>query len=189
MSIRLAFLARRLRTPYLDLLLLHCPGDPGTRADTWRALEDSVREGLIRSIGVSNFGVPHLEKLSNSAEVVPAVNQIELSPFLQQQEIVEYCRQKGIVLQAYSPLCKGRQLEHPTVVGLAQKLGVTPAQLLIRWSLQRGFVPLPKSTKPERQRENFSVFGFCIPESDVAQLDGLEAHLVTGWAPQESDPV
>lgn len=166
----------RLRTPYADLVLLHAPGDPALRAETWADLEDCVKEvrgcvcsraihawkilrsielqwptgsmprsvsictlanipvqGSVRAIGVSNFGVPHLKQLAETATVPPAVNQIELHPFLQWKDVTAYCREQGIVVEAYSPLCKGRKMEDPTLREVAAKLGVTPAQVLIRW--------------------------------------------------------
>ncbi|KAI7840058.1 hypothetical protein COHA_006189 [Chlorella ohadii] len=178
-----------LDTSYLDLFLLHAPGDPGARAETWRALEDAQKEGLIRSIGVSNFGIAHLQKLAETAVVKPAVNQIELHPWLQWRDEVAFCQAEGIVMEAYSPLAKAQKLAEPTVAGIAQRLGVTPAQVLIRWSLQKGFVPLPKSNHAERQRTNLDVFRFELSDDDMAALDGLESGLVTGWNPIRDDPV
>ncbi|KAL4859666.1 putative oxidoreductase [Chlorella vulgaris] len=178
-----------LGTPYVDLFLLHAPGDPATRADTWRALEEAVREGLIRSIGVSNFGVPHLLKLAETASVKPAVNQIELHPWQQRPDVVAHCRAEGIVLEAYSPLAKAQKLGDPVVRQVAERLGVTPAQVLLRWSLQKGFVPLPKSNSPDRQRSNLDVFRFELGAEDMATLDGLESGLVTGWDPIANNPV
>lgn len=172
-----------LGTTYADMVLLHAPGDADTRADTWRALEDAVKQGLVRSIGVSNFGVPHLQKLQQTATIKPAVNQVELHPWLQWRDEVEYCRKEGIVLEAYSPLAKAQKLQDPTVGGIAQRLGATPAQVLIRWSMQKGFVPLPKSNSPERQKSNLDVYRFELSAEDMAALDGLEEGLVTGWNP------
>eukprot|EP00195_Chlamydomonas_chlamydogama_P014418 CAMPEP_0202891642 /NCGR_PEP_ID=MMETSP1392-20130828/1651_1 /ASSEMBLY_ACC=CAM_ASM_000868 /TAXON_ID=225041 /ORGANISM="Chlamydomonas chlamydogama, Strain SAG 11-48b" /LENGTH=274 /DNA_ID=CAMNT_0049575457 /DNA_START=162 /DNA_END=986 /DNA_ORIENTATION=+ len=180
---------QRLGLEYVDLLLLHCPGDAATRAETWRALEEAVTKGLIRSIGVSNFGVAHLEKLLSTAQIPPAVNQIELHPFLQWREVVGYCKEKGIVLEAYSPLVKSQKLQEPVLASMAERYQVTPAQLLIRWSLQSGFVPLPKSVNPKRQAENLDVFGFSLSDADMQTLDGLEQDLVTGWDPIRNDPV
>ncbi|PSC75258.1 Aldo keto reductase [Micractinium conductrix] len=169
-----------LGTPYADLVLLHAPGDPATRADTWRALEDAAKEGQARAIGVSNFGIAHLQKLAQTATIKPAVNQIELHPWLQRRELVDFCRQQGM---AYSPLAKAQKLSDLTIAGIAQRMGVTPAQVLIRWSMQKGFVPLPKSNHPERQQTNLDVFRFELCSDDVAALDRLEEGLVTGWDP------
>lgn len=180
---------RKLGMAYVDLLLLHCPGDPDLRAETWAVLEEAVKKGQAKSIGVSNFGIPHLERLMKSATITPAVNQIELSPFNQRVDVVQHCQSKGIALQAYSPLAKATKLGDPRVVALAAKRGITPAQLLIRWSLQKGFIPLPKSVNPERQATNLDVFGFELSLEDVVELDKLEEGLVTGWDPILNDPV
>lgn len=180
---------RKLGMAYVDLLLLHCPGDPDLRAETWAVLEEAVKKGQAKSIGVSNFGIPHLERLMKSATITPAVNQIELSPFNQRVDVVQHCQSQGIALQAYSPLAKATKLGDPRVVALAAKRGITPAQLLIRWSLQKGFIPLPKSVNPERQATNLDVFGFELSLEDVVELDKLEEGLVTGWDPILNDPV
>ncbi|KAL6777580.1 hypothetical protein ACKKBG_A14825 [Auxenochlorella protothecoides x Auxenochlorella symbiontica] len=180
---------KKLGLDYIDLFLLHAPGSPDTRAETWAVLESYHRQGKLRSIGVSNFGVVHLEKLAQTAQVTPAVNQIELHPFLQWPRLVQYCRSKDIIVEAYSPLAKGQKLDDPTVKQLAQKLNVTPAQLLIRWGIQKGFVSLPKSTVPARQEVNLNVFSITIPDDDMATLDGLEADFVTGWDPIRDAPV
>lgn len=180
---------RKLGMAYVDLLLLHCPGDPDLRAETWAVLEEAVKKGQAKSIGVSNFGIPHLERLMKSATITPAVNQIELSPFNQRVDVVQHCQSQGIALQAYSPLAKASKLGDPRVVALAAKRGITPAQLLIRWSLQKGFIPLPKSVNPERQATNLDVFGFELSLEDVVELDKLEEGLVTGWDPILNDPV
>lgn len=180
---------QRLQLTYVDLFLLHAPGDPRTRADAWRALEEAHAQGLIKHIGVSNFGIAHLEKLFKTATVLPEVNQIELSPFLQRKDVVDYCRSKGIVVQAYSPLCKGETLQDPRLKELAANYNVSTAQLLIRWSLQKGFVPLPKSVNPRRQEENLNVNGFEISKKDMDAMDALEEGLVTGWDPISTDAV
>lgn len=179
----------RLGLQYVDLLLLHAPGNPQTRVAAWKALEDAKTEGIVKHIGVSNFGVNHLEKLFKTARMAPEVNQLELSPFLQRRELVEYCKSKQIVLQAYSPLCKGEKLGDPTVKQVASKHGLDPAQVLIKWSLQKGFVPLPKSVTPARQKSNLDVFGTPLAQQDMDLLDGLEEGLVTGWDPVATDPV
>ncbi|CAL5227945.1 g10992 [Coccomyxa viridis] len=175
----------------IDLMLMHAPGDPSVRADTWRALEEAKAEGGVRDIGVSNFGIGHIEKLLQTAKVVPAVNQIELSPFLQRKDLVAYCRSKGIALEAYSPLGKGTRevLEDKTVRSVAQRQGRTNAQVLIRWSLQQGFITLPKSSNAQRQQSNLDVFSFELDDQDMEELDALDRYLVTAWDPTTSDPV
>ncbi|KAL3155330.1 hypothetical protein ABBQ38_010892 [Trebouxia sp. C0009 RCD-2024] len=174
---------------YLDLMLMHHPGQRRGRKETWQALEAAHKQGLCRSIGVSNFGIGHLEQLLQYAKVVPAVNQIELSPFLQRKELVDYCRSQGIALEAYSPLCKATKLRHPVITKVASRHKVTSAQVLVRWSLQKGFIPLPKSVKADRQATNIDVFGFELDQEDMDMLDKLECHGVTAWDPSSQDPV
>lgn len=174
---------RAMGLDYIDLMLLHAPGDAELRADTWRALEDAKEQGLLRNIGVSNFGIPHLEKLLATAKYPPAVNQIELHPYLQRRDVVEYCKLKGIALEAYSPLAKGEKLNDPLILRIANKYGVSPAQVLIRWGLQNRYIVLPKSVNPERQAGNLAVFSFSLQPEDVEELDKLEEGLITGWDP------
>ncbi|EFP90219.2 hypothetical protein, variant [Puccinia graminis f. sp. tritici CRL 75-36-700-3] len=160
---------------YWDLVLLHDPlSGPEARHEAYRALAEAQQAGKVKSIGVSNFGVDHLEKLQE-ADVgpTPAVNQLELHPWCQQTSIVEYCRSKGIIVQAYSPLARGQYFSDDTVVKIASKVRKTPAQVLLRWSLQKGFVPLPKSSSPERMKENASIFDFELEDQDMIELDSL----------------
>jgi methylglyoxal/glyoxal reductase len=173
---------QRLGLDYVDLYLLHWPV-AGKRLDSWRALERLHEEKRARSIGVSNFLVPHLKELLGSAKQVPAVNQIELTPFLQRRDTTAFCRQHGIVVEAYSPLTHGRRLDHPVLVEIARRVGRTVAQVLLRWSVQHGNVVLPKSTKPSRIAENARIFDFALDERAMAELDALEEGLVTGWDP------
>ena len=173
----------RLGLDHVDLYLIHWPV-PGLRLESWRALERLHEEGRTRAIGVSNFMVPHLEELAASARVLPAVNQIEVSPLLQQREVRDWCAERGIVVEAYSPLTKGRRLGHPIVAELAARIRKTPAQVLLRWALQHDLVILPKSVRPERIRENAAVFDFELDAEAMARLDGLEEGLVTGWDPR-----
>ncbi len=173
---------KRLHLDYVDLYLMHWPVQ-GLRLDTWRAFEQLVADGRARSIGVSNFMVPHLQELQSAAKVLPAVNQIELTPFLQRRETVALCRKLGIRLEAYSPLTRGQRLTHPTVTAIAAELRKSPAQVLLRWGLQHDFIILPKSVTPERIAENAALFDFELPAAAMQRLDGLEEGLVTGWDP------
>jgi len=173
----------RLGLDYVDLYLLHWPV-PGKRLESWRELERLVGNGRVRAIGVSNFMVHHLEELLAVATVVPAVNQVEVHPFLQQRETRAYCDRHGIVVEAYSPLAKGAGLRHPQLKSIAERLGRSPAQVLLRWGLQHNLVVLPKSTRAERIQENAQLFDFEIPPDDMSKLDGLEQGLVTGWDPR-----
>jgi diketogulonate reductase-like aldo/keto reductase len=179
----------RLQTGYIDLMLLHVPGDPALRAETWRGLEACRAQGLLRDIGVSNFGQAHLERLAETATIQPAVNQLEVHPWLQRRELVAYCKEKRIVVEAYSPLAKAKRMEDPVVTAVAHRLGASPAQVLIAWSLAKGLVPLPKSTNLERQRTNLEAAEQALSETDVAELDALEEGLTTGWDPVRDDPV
>eukprot|EP00299_Pterocystis_sp_00344_P014782 c7340_g1_i1.p1 GENE.c7340_g1_i1~~c7340_g1_i1.p1 ORF type:complete len:309 (+),score=88.99 c7340_g1_i1:85-927(+) len=173
-----------LEMDYIDLYLLHSPCDGDVRRlDSWKALEFLKQEGKVRSIGVSNYGVHHLKELLGNCVVPPSVNQIELSPFLTHDDIVTFCNEHQIVVQAYSPLTKGRKLKDPTILAISSKYHVTAAQILLRWSYQRNFVVIPKSTKENRIIENGSIFHFEISEEDMSTLNTLDEYLTTGWDP------
>jgi diketogulonate reductase-like aldo/keto reductase len=176
---------KRLGFEYVDLYLLHWPV-PRKRLESWRALEQLLADGRVRAIGVSNFMVHHLEELLAHAKVAPAVNQIEVSPFLQQREVRAFCQKRGVVVEAYSPLTKGKRLRHPMVTDVAERSRRSPAQVLLRWGLQHGLVVLPKSTHAERIAENAALFDFELSTEDMAKLDTLEEGLVTGWDPRSS---
>ena len=175
---------KRLGLEYVDLYLLHWPV-PGQRLDSWRALEGLFKEKRARAIGVSNFLVPHLLELTQASEVVPAVNQIELTPFLQRRETVALCERLGIVVEAYSPLTHGKRLSDPAIKVIAEALNRSPAQVMLRWGIQRGTVVLPKSVTPARIVENASLFDFDLDAKAMARLDALEEGLVTGWDPAD----
>jgi diketogulonate reductase-like aldo/keto reductase len=173
----------RLGMDAVDLYLLHWPQE--RRLESWKVLEQLHSEGLSRSLGVSNFLVRHLDELLATASTPPVVNQIELSPFLyrSREDIVRRCVEEGIALEAYSPLTKGRRLGDPTVGTIAAEVGRTPAQVLIRWSLQKGFVVLPRSSNADRIAENAAVFDFMLGEPQMERLDALDEGLTTGWDP------
>lgn len=175
---------RLMGLDYLDLYLIHWPL-PHKRRYSWMAMEELLEEGQVRSIGVSNYMVHHLEELLGYAKILPAVNQIELSPYLYEERraVVEFCRAYGIAVEAYSPLTKGQKLNDPKLVAVAQGYGRTTAQILIRWCLQKGFIVLPKSNRPARILENAAVFDFAISDDDMALLDSFNENLVTGWDP------
>ncbi len=175
----------RLGFDYIDLYLIHWPVQ-GKRRDSWRALERAFADGKARAIGVSNYMVPHLRELLGEAKVVPHVNQIELTPFLQRRDTRALCREHGIVVEAYSPLTRGQRLDHPTLTAIARAVGRTPAQVLLRWGIQHGVVVLPKSVRRERIAENAAVFDFTLDAAAMAQLDGLEEGLATGWDPSDA---
>jgi diketogulonate reductase-like aldo/keto reductase len=185
-SARRAFEAslERLGLDGVDLYLLHWPHE--RRLESWRVLEQLHAEGLARSIGVSNFLARHLDELLAHASVPPAVNQIELSPFLyrSREDTLRRCFEERIVVEAYSPLTKGRRLDDSRLAAVAAEVGRTPAQVLIRWSLQKGFVVLPRSSNAGRIAENAAVFDFALDDRQVAALDTLDEGLTTGWDPQ-----
>jgi len=173
---------------YIDLFLLHSPyGGRRARLESWRAVEDAIHDGEIKIGGVSNYGQKHLEELlSSDPKVKPAVNQIEVHPFNTRTELTEYCQQHDIVVEAYAPLARALRMKHPVVVELSKKYSSTPGQLLVRWSLQHGYVPLPKSVRKERIIENSEIGGFSIDTADMKRLDGLDEYLVTDWDPTDA---
>lgn len=169
---------------YVDLYLMHWPVED-RRLESWTAMEELLAKGRCRSIGVSNFMVHHLDELLKNTHVVPAINQIELSPYnyLQRKETLKLCHSEGIVIEAYSPLTKGKKLGDPRLVEIAAKYGKTTAQLLIRWALEKQFVVLPKSVNQDRIVENADVFDFTISAVDMTAMDGFNENLATGWDP------
>lgn len=179
---------------YLDLYLIHWPAtvhrfDDWQRinADTWRAMEKLYREGKIRAIGVSNFLPHHLEALLNGATVQPMVNQIEFHPGFMQQECVAFCRSNGILVEAWSPLGTGRMLDNETLKTIAARYGKSVAQICIRWTLQHGVLPLPKSITPDRIRENLAVSGFVISVADMQVIDRMAYCGGSGLNPDKID--
>jgi diketogulonate reductase-like aldo/keto reductase len=176
----------RLGLDQVDLYLIHWPLPAHDRyVATWRTFEKFVEDGRARAIGVSNFHIAHLQRLLAESEVVPAVNQVELHPYLTQDDLRAFHAEHGIATEAWSPLGRGRLLTEPAVTGLAQKYGVTPAQLAIRWHLQLGNVVIPKSVTPERIRSNFDVFGFELDDDDVAAISALNRGRRFGSDPDE----
>jgi methylglyoxal/glyoxal reductase len=172
----------KLQMPCVDLYLIHWPV-PGRFLEAWHVLEELYEDGRVRAIGVSNFLTHHLEALLAEARIVPAVNQVEWHPWIQQPALVELCRARGIVFQAWSPIMQGRVGEVPELVRLGQKYGQSPAQIVIRWGLQRGVVMIPKSVRRERIRENAAVFDFELSDEEVALIDGLDRHHRLGADP------
>jgi diketogulonate reductase-like aldo/keto reductase len=173
----------QLGLEYLDLYLVHWPV-AGKRLDSWRALERIFAEKRARAIGVSNFLVPHLEELLAHAKVVPAVDQIEVHPFLQHRDTRAFCAAHGIVVEAYSPLTHGERLRDKTVTEIAKRVKRTNAQVLLRWGIQHGMVVLPKSVHEARIAENLAVFDFTLDDDAMTRLDALEEGAPTGWDPR-----
>jgi methylglyoxal/glyoxal reductase len=179
---------RRLGTEYVDLYLIHWPTapSPSARLESWKGLVKIQQEGLCRSIGVSNYTVRHLQELLDASEVVPAVNQVEFHPFVYDPGLVDFCAEHEIRLEAWSPITRGRMLDHPVVTATATAHGRTPAQVLLRWGLQHGGVEIPKSTHRERIIENSKVFDFALTAAEMAALDGLRGGPRVGaWNPAD----
>ena len=174
----------RLGLDYIDLYLVHWPV-AGPRLQTWRAMEELLETGKTRAIGVSNYMVRHLEELAAHSDVTPAVNQIELHPYnyLSRLEVIDYCRDRDIAVEAYCPLARGARFSDPRLIETAKKYAKTPAQIMISWSLQRGFICIPKSTHRERIFANADVFDFSLNPDDMAAIDSLNENLVTTWDP------
>lgn len=171
----------KLGVDYLDLLLIHWPNPKSLRdhweeanAETWKAMEDYYKAGKVRAIGVSNFMQHHLEALLETAEVKPMVNQLLLAPGCPQEELVSFCRQQDILLEAYSPLGTGSIFKNDVAKQLAEKYHKSVAQVALRWSLQKGFLPLPKSVTPENIMSNLDIFDFELSADDEKKLDRIE---------------
>lgn len=181
---------KKLGLDYLDLFLIHWPNPIAFRdhwqkanADSWKAMEKLYEEGRIRAIGVSNFRPHHLDELAKTANIAPMVNQIRLCPGDTEDEVVDYCRAHGLLLEAYSPMGTGKIFSVPEMQALAEKYQRSIAQICIRWSLQRGYLPLPKSVTPARIQENLRVFDFELEDKDVQMIADLNG--CVGYA---SDP-
>lgn len=173
-----------LNLDYLDLFLIHWPCPQRQLfLETWKALEYLQAEGRVRSIGVSNFRVQDLESIVGSATVIPAVNQIELHPWLQQKELVAMHRELGIKTQAWSPLARGRVLEDPVLVTLAKRYGVSVAQLVLRWHMQLGVITFPKASHRGKMQENANIFGFELLPEDMDLMAGLDRNFRSGSHP------
>jgi len=166
-----------LGTDHVDLFLIHWPLPTlydGDYVSTWRTLEEFKADGRARSIGVSNFQVAHLERLAAECDVVPAVNQIELHPYFVNDAVHAYGQEHGIATEAWSPIAQGGVLDDPVITGIAERLGRTPAQVVLRWHIERGNIVFPKSTTPERIEENFALFDFALEPGDDEAIAGLD---------------
>ena len=174
---------------YIDLFLLHSPyGGKTARLASWKAVEDAIEEGEVKIGGVSNFGVKHLEELiSSKPRIMPAINQIEVHPFNTRGNITSFCQTHGILVEAYAPLARALRMKHPTIVSLSKKYGCTSAQLMVRWSVQNNFIPLPKSVSKDRIEANGNIGFFEIDDKDMSMLTGLDEYLVTDWDPVDAD--
>ena len=167
---------RKMSLDYIDLYLIHWPAT-GPRLETWKALEQIKKNGLCKSIGVSNYAPHHLEEIMKLSGEKPVVNQIELNPFLQQQKIAEFCNKEGIHLTGYCPLARGRRFDEPELSRISRETGKSPAQVMIRWALERGNTVIPKSSRPLRIEKNAEVFDFSLKEGQMRTLNGLDQGL------------
>ncbi|MCY8234725.1 aldo/keto reductase [Priestia endophytica] len=172
----------KLGLDYLDLYLIHWPGKDKYK-DTWKAFEKLYKDGKIRAIGVSNFQVHHLEDLMSEAEVKPMVNQVEFHPHLTQKELLAFCKEQGIALEAWSPLKQGQLLDEPLLKKIAEKYNKSVAQVILRWDLQHGVITIPKSTKEHRIIENADVFDFELSQEEVEKIDSLNQDSRAGSHP------
>jgi diketogulonate reductase-like aldo/keto reductase len=175
---------KRLGMGFVDLYLIHFPV-PNLREESWRALEKIMESGRARAIGVSNYTVRHLQELLGRSGTIPAVNQVEFSPFLHQRDLLEFCRKNRIQIEAYAPLTAGRRLHDPRITAIAKKHGRTNAQVLLRWAIQHGLVVIPKSAHPDRIAENARIFDFELASEEVSAMDGLDDGFRSSWDPTE----
>jgi len=173
----------KLRTDYVDLYLIHWPDDT-TLEPCWKAMQSLRDQGKTRSIGVCNFTIPRFQKFFTFTDEIPVVNQIEIHTFLQQLELAEFCTSRGMLMEAYCPLARAKRLDDPVLTAIADEHGKTPAQIMLRWCLERGLVTIPKSQQPRRIDENAAVFDFALTESQMLRIaslnDGFEA---STWRP------
>lgn len=175
----------RLGLEYVDLYLIHWPGqDKQKRSDSWRALEKIYKQGRARAIGVSNYTVHHLQELIGSSDTKPSVNQVEFHPFiyLEQKELLSFCQSQKIVFEAYSPLARGR-LNDPLLTTIGHKYGKSASQVMLRWALQQGTVPLPRSSKADHIKENFELFDFELTADDMDAINNIGQAGRTAWDP------
>lgn len=161
----------RLQVDYIDLYLVHWPNK--LNSETWKAFEYLYKTGKVKSIGVCNFKVAHLEELKKTAQIMPMVNQIEIHPQSSKNDMLSYCEENNIQLVAWSPIMRGKLFSNELMIGLAEKYKKTIAQIILRWHLQRGVIPIPKSSNEERIKENLNIFDFELSNDDIKTIDLL----------------
>lgn len=176
----------KLGLEYVDLYLIHWPVK-GLYKETWKALETLYETGKVRAIGVSNFLIHHLEDLLSDCKIKPMVNQVEFHPWLTQENLQVFCKENSIQLEAWSPLARGKLLDHPTILEIAKKYSKTTAQVILRWDLQHEVITIPKSVKPERIKQNAEVFDFELSPEDMQALDAINEDKRTGMDPRSFD--
>jgi methylglyoxal/glyoxal reductase len=168
----------RLGLSYVDLYLIHWPVQ-GTGSDTWKAMTELLKEDRVRAIGVSNYSIEDLKDILETSDIVPAVNQVEFHPFFYQKGLLQFCNKNKIHLESYSPLTRGKRLNHPNILRIGKKNGKTPAQVLIRWALQHGLIVIPKSVHEARIKENSKVYDFDLDTEDMNVLDSMNENFQT----------
>jgi methylglyoxal/glyoxal reductase len=166
---------RNLDTDYVDLYLIHWPVKG--RNESWKAMEELLKQGKCKAIGVCNFMINHMEDLKKNSSVLPAVNQFELNPFVFEKDVVDFTQKLGIAVEAYTPIARGKRFRNNTIKELSGKYGKTEAQLMLRWGLQHNAIVIPKSSNPERIKENANIFDFSISDEDMKVLDSLDESL------------
>ena len=177
---------------YIDLFLIHWPLPTrydGDYVSTWKTLEEFYRDGRARSIGVSNFQPHHLRRLHGESQIPPTVNQIELHPYLTQDEVRAFCAEHQVAIEAWSPIAQGKVLDDPTIVSIARSVGKSPAQVVLRWHIERGDIIFPKSVTPARIGENIGIFDFELSGEDVEAISALDKNERTGPDPDTFDMV
>lgn len=174
---------KKLQTDYLDLYLIHWPKQVASMTETWRALEKLYSEGVVKNIGVSNFHEHHLKQLFKTAKITPAVNQIELHPYLTQKSLTEFCKKNDIVVESWSPIAKGGVANEKLLEEIGKKHNKTAVQVVLCWHIQRGLVPIPKSSKPNRIAENINIFDFELSADEMNQICGLNKNMRVGPDP------
>lgn len=175
---------KKLQTDYVDLYLIHWPVT-GKINSTWKALEKLYDEKLVKAIGVSNFAVKHLHEITRNSNTIPTINQVELHPYLTQNELLKFCNENKIVVEAWAPIMKGKVNEINEIIKIAQKHKKTPTQITLRWNIQKGIVTIPKSSRKERILENSQIFDFELSQEEIKTIDSLNRNYRIGPNPEE----
>lgn len=165
---------KKLRTSYIDMLLIHWPTENNLKV--WKGMEKLKKEGVLKGIGLSNFKIHHIEDILKEAQIKPEWNQLEIHPYFQNRETVDYCKKQGIVAEAWSPLKRGEALKDPVINGIAAKYGKSAAQVILRYDITEGVAAVPKSTNPERIKENISIFDFSLSDEDIEKIKKLDSN-------------
>ena len=178
---------KKLNTDYIDLVLIHWPGvtNPQQRIDVWKALEEAVEQGKVKSIGLSNFLKKHIEQILNNCKIKPVINQIECHPLYYDKDTIEYCKSQNIIIEAYCPLAEFHKnlIQNKNIVQIAKSLGKSVPQVILRWHLQHQIIPLPKSVHSNYIKENYDLDGFTLSEEQMKVIDGLNTNFKIDWDP------